>query len=173
VVNSREDTIGETMNWGTEGWVLVAIAGGMSLLANILYQLGGTGPKWVRRYLASFILTLTTNIVSILIGNWHWQYLLMYPCLVIGFSMGYGADTTMEKVIRRTVYTLGVLSTCFMGLWATNFSNSGIVIIILATLTGLTSILLGVFNPFKSARVEEFMVCQVLTMYVVFWPYVR
>jgi hypothetical protein len=159
--------------FGTESWGIVAIGGCIALLANILYQLGGIGNKWLRRYVASFLLAATTSIIGILVGNWHWQYILIWPCLVGGFSLGYGADTTMAKVIRRTIYAIGVLAACFMGLWATGFSVGGILVTGLALITGLTSIVLGVFNPFKSARVEEFMVCQVLTLYIPFWAYIK
>jgi hypothetical protein len=156
-----------------EGWGIVALGGALAFIANVLYQLGGISNKWLRRYLASFVLALAANLVGGLIGNWHWQYILMWPCLIGGFSLGYGGDTTTEKIIKRTIYALGVLMACVMGLWAASFSGAGITLMIIAAITGLGSVVLGVVNPFTSARVEEFLVCQVLTLFIPFWAYVR
>lgn len=158
--------------WGTENWGLVALGGGMAFIANVLYQLGGISNKWLRRYLASFILALSTNLIAIFLGKWAWQYILIYPCLIAGFSLGYGGDTTWEKVIRRLVYALGVLSACIIGLWATGFTASGYVVAGLALIVGLGSVVLGVLNPFSNARLEEFLVCQLLTMFVPFWAFI-
>jgi hypothetical protein len=159
--------------WGTENWGLVAIGGGASLIANILYQLGGIGNKWLRRYVAPVILALAANLIALFLGTWAWQLILILPCLIAGFSLGYGASTTAEKILRRTIYAAGVLTACFCGLWATGFTISGWVVFGLTCLTGITSVVLGVLNPFNNARAEEFMVCQVLTLYIPFWAFVR
>jgi hypothetical protein len=159
---------------GTEGWGVVAIGAFMAFLANVLYQLGGISGKWKRRYVASFVLALAANVVGILTQNWHWQYILMYPILCAGFSLGYGGgDDTVLKIIRRAVYAAGVLMSCMCGVWAAWFSGSAWLVFGIAAVCGITSILLGVFNPFRSARAEEFLVCQVLTMFIPFWAFVR
>lgn len=163
------------MSWGVEGWGLVALGGTLGLISNIFYMWGGTEgfTKIWRRFVGASVLATGTNLLAILTGSWAWQYLTFYPLLMIGFSLGYGGDTTIEKIIRRSVYALGVLSCCIMGMWAVAFSTASIVVGILALITGLTSVALGVLNPFKSARLEEFMVSQVLTLYVIFWSYVK
>jgi len=159
--------------WGAEQWGIVALGGFLAFLANVLYQLGGISNKWIRRYVASFVLALSANLMAIFLVCWTWQYILMWPCLIAGFSLGYGGDETWYKILRRTVYALGVLTACFAGLWATGFTSSGWVIIGLSVLTGLTSVVLGVINPFNSARLEEFLVCQVLCLYVPWWAFVK
>jgi len=160
--------------WGTEGWGLVALGGLMAFVSNMFYMWGGTEGfgKWWRRFVGSSVLAASTNIIAACLGLWMWQYLLFFPALMIGFSMGYGGDSTLEKVLRRTIYAVGILSSCAIGLWATGFTAAGWTVTALACVTGLTSVALGVFNPFKSARVEEFLVSQVLTLYIPFWPYV-
>lgn len=163
--------------WGSEGWGLVALGGFMAFCANVLYMWGGTEgfgdyAKLWRRLGAAFLLASAVNFIAIAIQSWAWQYLIFYPALFAGFSNGYGGDSTIIKVIRRSLYALGVSAACIAGLYATGFTGMGYLLLGLSVLTGLTSIVLGVVNPFKSARVEEFLICQVLTLYIPFWPYV-
>ena len=163
---------------GPENIYLVGILGFCAFLCNFLYAMGGTemsfgGQKWLRRFLGSSILATSANGAAIYLGVWVWQYLLMYPCLIIGFSMGYGGDTVLEKTFKRFLCALGVLSACIAGLYATGFTPMGWVITGLATITGLTSIVLGVWNPWKNAVVEQFVICQVLCLYVPFWAFVK
>jgi hypothetical protein len=137
--------------------------------------MGGTKgfSKWMRRFLASFILACSANVAAIYLGVWTLEYLLMWPCLIGGFSLPYGANTTWDKVIKRTVFALGVLMACFCGAWATGFTIFGLVILGLAVLTGITSVALGVINPFNNAPLEQFLICQVLCLYVPYWAFVR
>lgn len=79
----------------------------------------------------------------------------------------------LKKIVRRSVFAFGVLLACGIGLWATGFTLMGWVVTGLAFGVGAVSVVLGVVNPFNSARVEEFLVCQVLTLFVPFWPWIR
>lgn len=160
---------------GTENWGIVAIGGFAAFLANVFYMWGGTEGfgKWWRRFIGATVLALSANLIALFMAKWSWQFILMLPCLIAGFSLGYGGDTTIEKVIKRTVYALGVLMACVAGLYATGFTFWGFVVAGLALITGLTSVVLGVINPFTSARLEEYLVCQVLCLYVPWWAFVR
>lgn len=160
---------------GTENIWLIALAGFGAFIANVMYAMGGTAGfgLWWRRFLGSFVLALDANLVALYVGNWHWQYLTFFPCLAIGFSLGYGSDTILGKIIKRTIFAIGVLSVCWFGLWAIGFTVYGWVVLGLAFITGLTSVALGVINPFNSAPLEQFLICQVLCMYVPFWAFVR
>lgn len=159
---------------GTENWGVVAIGGFGAFISCILYMLGGTSGfnKGIRRFGSSFFLSLSANLVAIFLGRWVWQYALMLPALILAFCMGYGADTTWQKILRRSVYAVGVLLACLCGFWAVGGTIGAWIVLGCAFLAGITSIVLGVFNPFNNARVEEYLVCQVLTLFVPFWAFV-
>jgi len=161
--------------WGQENIWLIALLGFMAFVANVLYMLGGTQgfKKWLRRFVGSFILALSANIGALVMGVWTWHYCLICPCLTIGFSLGYGADTTIGKIIRRTIFASGVLTACWVGLWITGFSGFGWMVMLLAIITGLTSVALGVWNPFNNAPLEQFFVCQVLCLYIPYWCFIK
>jgi hypothetical protein len=161
--------------WGTEQIWLVAMGGFLAFLANVMYMMGGTEGfgKWWRRFIGSCLLALSATLVAIMLAKWSWQYILMWPCLIGGFSLGYGGKTTIEKVLKRSVFALGVLTACICGAWAVGFTISAWVVVGLALVTGLTSVVLGVFNPFSNAPLEQFIISQVLTLYVPFWAFVN
>ena len=160
--------------WGTEQWGLVALGGFMAFISNVLYMWGGTVGfgLWWRRFAGSAVLASAASIVAIALGVWTWQYLLFYPFLILGFSLGYGGDDITMKIMKRLLFAFGVLLSCVVGLFITGFSVAGYVVAWLAFLTGLTSVVLGVWNPFKSATLEQFIISQILTLYIPFWAYV-
>jgi hypothetical protein len=158
-------------------WV-VAVGGFSSFVASLLYAIGGTkmsfgGQKWLRRYLGTALLTVSASYTAWAIGEWSWKLLLMYPCLVGGMSLGYGADTTCEKILRRFIFASGVLMACFVGLWYVEFTSSGWIVFSIASIVGLTSVIMGAFNPWKNAPVEQYLICQVLTMFIPFWGFIK
>jgi hypothetical protein len=163
------------LSWGTEGWGLIAFGGLLALVSNVFYMWGGTkgfGLFW-RRFVGAAILAGSTSFIAGQTSSWVPQYLAFYPCLILGFSLGYGGDENWKKIIRRYAYATGVLSCCLFGMWAKSFSADSIVVVVLASIIGLTSVIMGVFNPFKSARLEEFLIAQVLTLFIPFWALVK
>jgi len=160
---------------GPENIWLIAIGGGASLISCILYMMGGTTPfkKFWRRFIGSFVLAAAASFIAIWVAKWDWRYLLFYPILAAGFSLGYGGSTVIEKVIKRTIFALAVLGCCIVGLWVNQFNMFSWVVTGLAFITGLTSVVLGVINPFNNAPLEQYLICQVLTMYVPWWSMIR
>ena len=166
---------------GPEQIWLIGILGFCAFIANFLYAMGGTdmggsfgGQKWLRRFVASSILSTAANGAALYMKDWSWQYLLMYPCLIIGFSLGYGGtDNIGLKILKRTMCALGILTSCVAGLYATGFTNSGWIVTGLAGLVGLTSVIMGVKNMWSSAVVEEFLICQVLTLFIPYWAFIK
>lgn len=158
----------------TENWGLIAFSGVASLVASILYMLGGTVgfTKALRRYGATFFLAVMSNINAIVMGVWSWQFILIYPALIGGFSLGYGASTTGEKILKRTIFALGSLSAIIFGLWGLGFPVMGWLVLGLAILIGLTSVVMGVFNPFNNAPLEQYLICQVLTLFIPFISFI-
>jgi hypothetical protein len=159
---------------GTENIWLIALGGFGAYLGNVCYMAGGTSGfgLWWRRFLGSFILASSANIVAIILHAWVWQYLLFWPILIAGMSLGYGSSQFWIKVLKRTIFALGVVMTCVIGAWIAHWSSSALLVLGLSIATGLTSVLLGVFNPFKNAPLEQFIICQVLTLYVPWWSFV-
>ena len=136
------------------------------VVASLLYALGGREGKWQRRYLASFVLTLTVIGLTLWKNTFSFWYLLIFPILLGGFSLGYGAEATWWKIIRRLVYALAVCSAglvfCFvLNNWWLFIPHIGI---------GLFSIYLGVKNPIESAA-EEILICTLLNLILIFYPF--
>lgn len=161
--------------WGQEQIWLVALGCAALIIGDILYMMGGTSGfgKWYRRILGSFIIVSSTNIIAIVNGKWSWQYAVMYPFLIIGFSMGYDAETTWGKVFKRLLFAISCVSVGIFGLWATGFTAFGWGVLTLQFLVGLGSIYLGVVNPYGNAPVEQFLICTLITMTIPFWPYIK
>ena len=166
--------------FGPENIWLIALGGGASFIASVLYMVGGTnmggsfgGQKWLRRYIATFILAAAANGIAIALSVWSWQLILMWPCLIGGFSLGYGGDSTAEKAIKRAVFAAGALSACMVGVWYAGFTGAAWLVFGIAGAIAATSVLLGVFNPFNNAPLEQYLICQVLTLFVPWWALVK
>jgi hypothetical protein len=160
---------------GTENWGLVALGGIVALIANIFYMLGGTTnfSKVLRRYIGTFLLALITNITAIILSVWSWQFILIYPCLIGAFSLPYGADTTGEKILKRVIFALGTNISILCGIWALGFPMMGWIVLSLGVFIGLSSVVLGVWNPFNSATAEQFLISQILTLFIPFIPFIK
>jgi len=145
-------------------------------IALVLYMMGGTSGfagKWLRRFLATFILALSANLIAVFNSVWDWPFVLMWPALIGGMSLGYGADTTWGKIVKRTIFALGTCFAGFFGYWAMGFPGFGLGILIMQVLVGLFSVWLGVKNPYNNAPLEQGIICLLLTFTVPFWAYVK
>lgn len=138
-------------------------------IASTLYMLGGRSHKWLRRYVASFVLAMTINGTSAMLGKWNPLLLLIYPLLVFGFSLGYGGDTVWSKVLRRMAYAIGVLSAGLVASIAL-VGNAWWVLPFHAGVA-LFSTYLGVRNPIHAAA-EEVFVCTTLNLGLIAYPFV-
>ena len=139
------------------------------VLASFLYSLGGRAGKWKRRFVASFVLAATVNVLCVLRGVWQPLMLAIWPILIGGFSLGYGADVLWLKVVRRLIYAsavlmAGVLMAFILGgnAWWVLIPHIGV---------GLFSVFLGVKNILPAA-LEEIMVCVLLNLFLITYPFV-
>ena len=150
---------------GIENVWLIAIVGFCAFISNVFYMLGGTDGfgKWWRRFLGSFILACASNFLAVYLQNWTWEYLLIYPCLIAGFSLGYGGN---NKWLKRSVFALGVLSALFVGVIICDFCAMAWIVFGLGCLVSVASVVLGVINPFTSSPAEQFIISQILTLFV-------
>lgn len=145
------------------------------LLAGVLYAIGGLdingqGHKWIRRYLASFVLVLGICVLSLISGNFSFYYLICYPLLSAAYSIGYGgAETKWGAILKRAICAIAI--TCaFLPIVITQNSFPVYLLFGLQLIISLaTSIILGVFNPLLSAA-KQFMIglltCCVAVFYV-------
>lgn len=132
-----------------------------------LYMLGGRSMKWRRRFIGSLICATAIWVGLLLMGRFKWQALGIYPLLMIGFSLGYGAEVVFEKIIKRGLI---VACLCLSGvLMAYVLGGKAWQILPLQAFIGLGSIYLGVKNPVQAAG-EEFFVCLLLTECLIMYP---
>ena len=137
--------------------------------ACFLYMLGGRSGKWRRRFIGSLILSCGINGLCLWRGIWSPWFLLTYPALAIGFSMGYGATGEWMKVIRRSVYALGVLSAGLV--MAIVLGGTAWLVFVPHVGVGLWSIWLGTKNPIE-ASAEEVFICALLNIGLMMYPFI-
>lgn len=137
--------------------------------SSFLYSLGGRGKKFYRRFISSFILACTVNGLMYWRGLWSSWFLLVYPLLCIGFSLGYSADNFGIKLLRRTTYALAVLSSGL--LIAIVLGGNAWMVFIFHVIIGMSSIYLGTKN-FVLAPAEEFLICIVLNLGLISYPFI-
>ena len=101
--------------------------------------------------------------------NFYWWYLAIWPLLAIGFSLGYGADIIWEKILKRTIFALMVLSSAL--LCAVVVGGNGWLLLVYCVGVGLWSVWLGVTNPVAAAG-EEFFVCMTLCLGLMGFPFI-
>jgi hypothetical protein len=119
-----------------------------------LYWVGGRAgtPKWIRRIAGGLLVAGVTVIIA---AVKHTLVPLMLPILVslpAALSMGYGGDTTFEKILRRGLFGLCVSANILWVALPLGHLDIAIYQIILGT---SASIFFGVRNPFNDASKEE------------------
>ena len=128
------------------------------LICATLYCLGGAEfgwGKWLRRFLMPIVMCGGMYWFSR-----DWKCLLSSIPLGIGLSLGYGADETWLKIIKRSYcgFLLG------LGSSLEDWLNKRFIIAIFQTvLVTIGMILLGTFNPLPNARIEEFCIGLLIT----------
>jgi hypothetical protein len=137
---------------------LAAIALGICVVDCFFWMWGGRSGKWRRRYVGSVIQTLGINILALITGTWAWQFLVSMGGEFGSRSMGYGGDTTGEKIMRRAVFATGSLAAGAILAWGVGFTGKAIILLICQVIASIVSIILGVKNPLPAA-VEEVFVC--------------
>lgn len=144
-----------------ETWLGTIPAIGMILIVigAWLYMLGGRRGKWKRRFIGSFVVSSAIWFVSLLIGNFSWWTIAVYPLCIGSFVLGYGSDTLNGKIVKRGTV---VLASLMSGLLLAFVYNAWAVLPIEIVIASV-SIYLGVKNPIQAAP-EEFFVCMCLWM---------
>ena len=145
------------------------LSGLVIVLASFFYSWGGRSGKWKRRFVGSFILACGVNVLLFWREMWSPWALATYPILAAGFSLGYGADMLIEKIIKRIIYASAV---CFSG-FVLAFVLGGNAWGVLIPHVGIAawSVYLGTRNPIEAAA-EEFFICMVLNLGLMMYPFI-
>jgi len=117
-----------------------------------LYGFGGISGKWKRRIIGSLLLTSAIVGFTLWMHSFNW-WLLLCALLYFGsLSLGYGADNLNEKLIKRSLFGLANSLACLpLAIIQSAWLILGLHIVLVTSI----SVVLGVWNPTKSARAEE------------------
>lgn len=117
-----------------------------------LYARGGMTWKVWRRYIAPFWFMAGAIGFSLWQNTFSWLIPLSAGLLYGALHLGYGADTFVAKLRRRTVYALAILASAVPLIFVNHLYGLFILhgFVCLAVTVGL-----GVFNFARSARDEE------------------
>lgn len=119
----------------------------LAVIFGILYAYGGMSGTWIRRFLAPSVLC-----VGLCIPSFDWRILVQAPLMMLTLCLGYGGDDLWVKILRRGIFGLanGASSSAYNIL-------RGVVLLVGIQVIMLTVlyIIVGVWNPFPSARAEE------------------
>jgi hypothetical protein len=120
-----------------------------------LYAFGGVSGKWKRRFIAPVLFGLGIWGLTTWTQSFDWRYLLCVPPFFGALSIGYGASTIGEKIIKRGRAGLAA-SVCSLpifwvhGAWTLLALHIGVCV--------ATSVVAGTWNQTSSARTEETLI---------------
>lgn len=135
----------------------------------LLYSIGGRSgtPKWIRRIAGGLLVSIGTCVLAAVNHTFDAWMLLSLATLPAALSLGYGADTTAGKVMRRALFGLAVSSNALIFAIPLGMVGTAVFQIILGT---AASIYFGVTNPFNNAPKEEAVIgglCVILIPFIV------
>jgi len=138
------------------------------VLSSFFYSWGGRAGKWKRRFLASFVLAATVNVACVLRDIWSPWMIAVWPLLSLAYSLGYGAEDTWYKIVRRSIYASAVLMSGL--LMAVLIGGNAWWVFIPHVVCGGLTVYLGIKNPLPAA-VEEFMISMSLGLFLIAYPF--
>ena len=150
------------------GFLAVASILGLAI-GSALYMMGGRKDKWIRRFIGSAVISSTVIGLLLVFGLFQVKHLWIYLLMIVGFSQGYGADIGWDKVIRRSLYAIGVVSSGLLLAWT--MGGSAWMVFPLHLGVALWSIWLGYHNPIH-APAEEVFICMLLNIGLVMYPFI-
>lgn len=134
----------------------------------LLYMLGGRDGKWKRRFIGSLICATAIWVEALLLGVFQWVQLAVYPLLAICFSLGYGSEIPIIKVVKRAIV---VATSLLVGLlFCFTIGHTSWIIFPIQVVVAAVSIWLGVKNSIPAAA-EEFFICLFLTICNLMYPF--
>jgi len=141
----------------------------LAILASWLYMLGGRTSKWKRRFVGSLVLSLAVLIETLILKNFQLLQLLIYPLIVLQFSLGYGSNITSKKIIRRSiVVACALISSAVL---AYTIGGKAWLLLPVDILLGIATIWLGIKSILPAAP-EEFFICMLFAISKIMYPFV-
>ncbi len=137
---------------------LAVIALGICVVDCFFWMWGGRSGKWKRRFIGAGIQTIGINVLSLITGTWAWQFILALGPEMGSRSMGYGGETTGEKVFKRAIFAVCSLAVGAILAWGVGFNSKAIWLLVCQAVASVVSIILGV-KSILPAAVEEVFVC--------------
>jgi hypothetical protein len=135
---------------------VIQMVAGIKLLfiatCSMLYALGGMYGTWIRRYMMPIVAAAGVWLTSYIFEDFNFLYLLWPILLCFALHIGYGGDTTWEKVMKRAIYGLAIGATAIP---LAILTGGWLILAVHMPLMVVASIIFGVFNPFEHARYEE------------------
>jgi hypothetical protein len=132
------------------------------------YMWGGREGKWKRRFIGSLICATAVWVESLLLGVFNFWQLLVYPLTILYFSLGYGSEIPLIKIVKRSIVVVCSLAVglvfCF------TIGGSAWLILPVQIVVAGVSIWLGIRNPIQAAP-EEYFICMFLNICNLMYPF--
>jgi len=134
------------------------------------YGFGGVSGKWKRRFVAPSIATAGIAGLSLWTGNFSWLCLLFFPLLSAAYSIGYGDNSKLMKLLKNKVLVRAVvgLALGFAALPIVIAYSAWLLWALHISICVAVSTISGAFNPMESARAEETMIAAASLLTVLF-----
>lgn len=133
---------------------------GIACICATLYCWGGYGFLPARRFIMPAVLC-----GGMFYFSRDWRSLIPLPFLFGSLSLGYGKELVWLKIIKRGIFGLanGITSSGY-NILRNNWLLVGTQIVLLVGLY----VVIGVYNPFPSARIEELFLGLMITLIPLF-----
>lgn len=156
----------------TQTGIYACLLVGLDVIFAFLWMIGGrdNNGKFWRRYVGTTLFATGVLAVCAVMHVFSVKLLALYPALWIGTSNGYGGDTTAKKIVRRSIFTAGMLLSGVVCLWAFGFTAAAWTLFAIQCIVSAGSIVWGVKNP-TSAPVEEVFICLLHTVVLCAYPF--
>lgn len=124
------------------------------VISALLYSLGGREDKYLRRWVASFVIATTANITAFLLSRWSPWLLTIFPAIALGYHLGYGSEDFFTRLFKRIVY---IVYAIFSPAVLLSFLLHNFIILPWLVAIGVFAMFLTMRNPIFAAAEEFFL----------------
>lgn len=148
-----------------------------------LYAWGGVEHKWLRRFIAPVVLS-----TGMFVYSRDWRAFIQAPVMMFTLAMGYGATTVWGKFGRRLLWAVCNQTSSMIfpfaqlinhmrkrtgGEWLAEAEDTLAMFLLHLMVGVLAIVVLGIFNPLPSARVEELCIGVLISLCPMFGTEVK